>query len=215
MSCVVGADTSTQHIAALAGIPSIACYPADSGYMYYYWGHASPISLCFRVPAARQSRLSAGLAHLIAVLAMDLMESGTGRPPDRARNRQDLGQGLREFSAACRAGALRQESCRKVRAHLCGALRSLEAGLRAAWRPHILPELRQVASEICARMAAAPSHIDEIALSRIPRINAVQILSRLAGHHMGGAGRRGGDSVPGLRAEDEHAQRSGLGRAQF
>jgi hypothetical protein len=46
---VIGPDTSSQHIAALLGTPSVAVYRAASGYNHYFFGHQYWPNLQYRL----------------------------------------------------------------------------------------------------------------------------------------------------------------------
>ena len=75
---VIGSDSSSQHVAALFGTPSIACYPPHARGSYYRspgWNN-----LCFTVPEADRTAELRSLAALVVTLAR-AFERGTIAQP--------------------------------------------------------------------------------------------------------------------------------------
>ena len=140
---VIGSDTSSQHVAALFGTPSIACYPPHARGSYYRspgWNN-----LCFTVPEPDQSAELRSLAALVVTLAR-AFERGTIAQPRALPAATTLFDTLR-------AVARRNLDVARAQPVVDTALDALRAALPAPWHAHALAEAQTLAAEIMATRA--------------------------------------------------------------
>jgi hypothetical protein len=181
-SVVIGPDTSTQHIASLYGIPSIACYPHGSGFRYYRWGSPGRSSLCFQVPAARDKKGAANLGDLISHLVNKI---NNAHPEKRGNPKVAL-----DFVQLCTAIAARQIRVDEGRRQVSKVLRRIRNGIRRPWRRFVLPELGQICREICERAKHSTGSPDEVSLTLLSDVYALKTLTILDGAEQGKEPRR-------------------------
>ncbi len=172
-SLVIGPDTSTQHIAYRYDIPSISCYPWDSGYRYYYWGCPGPNSLCLRMPNPQDSRANGSCARLVSELAARLLHSH--RRFGDSMHGDDPFSLLRVYDALAR----RTMSLKRGKKVLHAELAKIASTIPEEWTPFVIPELEQIGNEICDRWSEDSGVIDTVGLARLSDVYGMKILSVL------------------------------------
>jgi len=162
---VIGPDTSTQHIANYFGVPSIACYPPNAGFRFYYWGCPGPQNLCFRRPSPIQAVEVSEFASLVAYIARSLMT-----------NKQNLQLELCDkYVESCRDIARGDVSPEHGATQIDEHLTEMRSIIPARWHCFIFPELQTLAQEVCAiaRQASLNGH-DTLSLERLNDIFALK-----------------------------------------
>jgi len=147
---VIGPDTSSQHIAATFGVPSISCYPSDSGYRYYYWGQLGKTAFCFRSPPETRRHVAA-FCRLIFYLAHKLAgyECDSIAVPPTMLRRRVISSCLDELHGAWDALAEQDVPCKRKRDRAKSLVLSLRSGIAPAWQPHLMREIEQITAELC------------------------------------------------------------------
>jgi hypothetical protein len=169
---VIGSDTSSQHVAALFGVPSIACYPPHARGSYYRspgWNN-----VCFTVPEPDRPAEVRSLAALATTLATAFAGGAIAEP-------RTLPAATTLF-ATLRAVARRELAVARARPLIDGALDELRAALPAAWRAHALAEAEVLACHILANALAAPAAVDthgNVRLDQGTAGNAIAVLAAL------------------------------------
>lgn len=171
---VVGPDSSSQHIASVYGIPSIACYPIKSGYRYYRWGSPGRLSICLRTPNPHCRGGIASFAELIAHLAKLI----NGVCCDGASNAE---VSARTFVSLCKAVATRTIEVGEGQKRISDTLRNIRLQVPRSWRQFVLPELEQICHEICDHSTKVDSRSDEISAALLADIYALKTLRVLGG----------------------------------
>ena len=77
-SLVVGSDTSTQHVASMFGVASVACYPPGAGYRFYFWSSPGTTNLCVSAPDESDRAAVRSLAEFVGSLGPPLADGSTG-----------------------------------------------------------------------------------------------------------------------------------------
>ena len=169
---VIGSDTSSQHVAALFGLPSIACYPPHARESYYRspgWNN-----LCFTVPEPDRAGEQRSLAALVVTLAC-AFERGTIAQPRTLPAATVLFDTLR-------AVARRNLDVARAQPTIDAALETLRAALPAPWHAHALAEAQVLAAEIMERartdFGAADTH-GNVRLDQGTAGNAIAVLAAL------------------------------------
>lgn len=171
---VIGADTSSQHLAAFGGRPSIACYPADTlpGF-YLAHGAIHDEAFHFTLPGARDSVGARQLVLLLADLAWRLLfvTSTSGEPADAGllRTVAEVRRGLRD-AVNGESGAV---------ARLRRELAVLERTLPPAWARPIVGELDVLLRGLPA-LGRRGSLVRRAVLTQVGRLNALKLLTVLA-----------------------------------
>jgi len=170
---VIGSDTSSQHIAALFDVPSIACYPAYARGSYYRspgWNN-----ICFTVPEPDRPAEVRSLAALVVTLARAFAGGSIARP-------RTLPAATTLFDTL-RAVALRKLDVTRAQPVVDAALDALRDALPAAWHPHALAEAHAVTAEIMERArngTTAPDLLGNVRLGQATAANAIAVLAALA-----------------------------------
>lgn len=169
---VIGSDTSSQHVAALFGLPSIACYPPHARGSYYRspgWNN-----LCFTVPEPDRAAERRSLAALVVTLACALVR-GTVAGPRALPAATSLFDTLR-------AVARRNLDVARAQPMIDAALETLREALPAPWHPHALAEAHTLAAEIMERarsdLGAADTH-GNVRLDQGTAGNVIAVLAAL------------------------------------
>ena len=167
---VIGSDTSSQHVAALFGLPSIACYPPHARQSYYRspgWNN-----LCFTVPAYDRPEELHSLAALVAMLAGEFAR-GTIAVPSTLPAATTLFDTLR-------AVARRELTVARAQPVVDAMLDALRDALPAPWQSHALGEAQAVADEIMECALADFAAVDTHGNVRLDQGTAGSVIGVLA-----------------------------------
>jgi hypothetical protein len=167
---VIGSDTSSQHVAALYGVPSIACYPAHARGSYYRspgWNN-----VCFTVPEPNRPAEQRSLAALVVTLAR-AFDHGTIAQP------RTLPEATRLFDTL-RAVARRKLDVARAQPVADMVLNELRDALPAAWHPHALAEARALAAEIMERARIDFAAVDTHGNVRLDQGTAANVIAVVA-----------------------------------
>jgi hypothetical protein len=180
-ACVVGPDSSTQHIAAVVGTPSIAVYPPESNFNFNVWSALGESSICFDMPSREASPALCAVASLVAMLAGHLARNGV---PDAAPNRFEERALIEEWRRVGR----REDAVEAGARALARTERAVRAALPDAWSQIVLTELRWTFDRLCSRVEATERN-DNVSLAELESINACNVLRILSTIPTAGAGR--------------------------
>jgi hypothetical protein len=170
---VIGSDTSTQHVSSWFGVPSIACYPHDAGYRYYFWGCPGPNNLCFNTPGGSELDLIIPFASLVALLAKRIAtRDSTLELP--------LPLTCQKYLDICHRVAEGTLDTINARPEIEAALAHLlDQDVVSKWAPFLMPELRRFAAELRARSKTA-NGADRPSLQRLQDVYAIKAIQMLA-----------------------------------
>jgi Glycosyltransferase family 9 (heptosyltransferase) len=180
---VIGPDTSTQHIAANFGTPSIACFVPEAGYRYLFWASLGPGNVCVRIPRRKSAPEVRTAAELTAALASAMLEPHSGGPSPLL-----IPSSLQSFVDICSQLARRRSDLAQAAAPLQDAKENLRALVPERWQRFVVPELTRLARGICRRAALVPSQPDMRGIAELEEINAVQVVALLAKSRAQGTG---------------------------
>jgi hypothetical protein len=167
---VIGSDTSSQHVAALFGVPSIACYPSASRGSYYRspgWNN-----LCFTVPEPDRPMEVRSLAVLAATLATAFAREAIAEP-------RTLPASTTLFDTL-RAVARRELTVACAQPIADDALGALRGVLPAAWHAHALAEAEALAGDVFKNALADPATVDTHGNVRLDQGTAANVIAVLA-----------------------------------
>jgi hypothetical protein len=174
---VIGADTSSQHLAAAAGRPSIAFYPpiVSAGF-YLVWGPTAPSSLHFVAPPDTDPDRQRALASLIAqIVRVWLGERPSARRAAGARMSYELAKTL------VADGRRYVEGDRSVEPAMERRLAQLRARLTAPMFEPVRRELELLCEELRRSGAPTPAARRAVTLRQLDALNSVKVLGWLAG----------------------------------
>jgi glycosyl transferase family 9 (putative heptosyltransferase) len=167
---VIGSDTSSQHVAALFGIPSIACYPPHARQSYYRspgWNN-----LCLTTPEPERAAELQSLAALVAMLASAFARGMIAAP-------RTLPAATTLFDTL-RAVARRELSVARAQPVVDAALDALRDVLPAPWQSHALGEARALVAEIMDSARADFATVDRHGNVRLDQGTALNVIAVLA-----------------------------------
>jgi Glycosyltransferase family 9 (heptosyltransferase) len=171
---VIGPDTSTQHIAANFGTPSIACFVPEAGYRYLFWASFGPGNVCVRIPRRKSAPEVRAAAEMTASLASAMLESDLGQ-----QSSFPIPPSLQSFVDVCNQIARRRLDPEDGAAALQNAKKNLRALVPETWQRFVVPELTRIARGICRRAASMPDQLDPQGIAELENINAVQVIALL------------------------------------
>ena len=172
---VVGADTSSQHLAAAYGRASIAFYPSHVGLGYYLaWGPTATRCLHFVAPEERDRATQRRLANMAGDLAALLAQAALSGPRGGLAVRGGAVGGPHARDGAARV-------LREARSCLAGdanALRRLRRALATwrqsfpdSWRAHLFQEFDAIVRELPSLRQhgarAVPAHLERLNVFKV------------------------------------------------
>lgn len=169
----IGSDTSTQHVASVRNIPSIACYPNNAGYRYYFWGSPGSNNLCFHTPSNTQHDQIRSLADLVVFLAGGVLQPQSHTSSSSVESLGNL------FLSTCKGIAEREWNADEGERRLAEVVSQIRHAVPLRWTSHIIPEIEQIADEMCSRSRSMPEITDTVGLARLQDVNAVKVINSL------------------------------------
>jgi hypothetical protein len=169
---VIGTDTSSQHLAAAIGRPSITCYPSRVGrHFHLFWGTVAATALHLDAPPDAAKVEQTALATLVAELTARLLGSRRSGPDDR------LWAEARRCVDGCRRYLMGQTPTRR---RAGDALRRLQRLVPPMWVDPVCAELAQIYEELPV-LRAAPVAQRRVACARLRHLSTPRLARVLAG----------------------------------
>jgi hypothetical protein len=169
---VIGTDTSSQHLAAAIGRPSITCYPSRVGrHFHLFWGTVAATALHLDAPPDSAHAAQIALATLVVALTTQLLG------PVGSWSGDAWWIAARRCVDGCRRFLTGQAPTRRSAGD---ALRRLRRLTPPAWVDAVCAELTQVYEELPV-LRAAPVAQRRAAAARLRHLSAPRITRVLAG----------------------------------
>jgi hypothetical protein len=173
--CVVCPDTSTQHVAAVCRTPSIVLYAPRKGYNHYAYGWQSAEAFNLQMV---EDGTDGGLNDIVCRLTAALFQL----PPHAGtRSFKRLAHALSELAAFLRGAECVDFFDSRPQTQLRENIAKVEALLPNLWKPYLLPELQQVASELSTRDTLLV-HGPTLIRNRVRMIASLRVGAKLASY---------------------------------
>jgi hypothetical protein len=160
---VVTPDTSSQHIAGLAKVPTLIFYNQTACFNHFYWGWPLANHISFCVPLQQFEGL-VDLAAVIATHFADGKSTGAVNPFMSA---------LEEFVGLTIEAALSTSPSRDKFEVLDRVHSRASALVKPGWREHLMLEVNQIAKELCQR--TGQSLDPAVVRTRLEQLSALKV----------------------------------------